>query len=319
MNDTTPRHSSEIIVDQPVLDPAKRPDPPAGWTRPKVRADYSDQPWIPHGTMRGYNQNCSCDACRRANRRSQLWYVLRKRERDGLPPVEAKRPAAQGPRTSTRLRELAYELVRAYTPDLFLTIVEESDPDEDIETTIVELLQEHALDVYRALQEDVDWERAYMPRALPVELLGQDDTPAVPLWPDAGRLLGMTHEQTLVAVKRREFPIVLIDGELAVLVPELRRALVKFHVTPVVEQQPEHEQLALSTHEHVDTLTGVDPDLGDDADEIAVPLWPDAGRAIGWSKSHTYRQAQTGGVLVIEVNGKRMVTLAEIERRKAAS
>lgn len=50
-----------------------------------------DDPYFPHGTLRGYRRGCSCDECRRENRE---WHY-----RTTGVEVKKELPAAQGPRT----------------------------------------------------------------------------------------------------------------------------------------------------------------------------------------------------------------------------
>lgn len=311
-------HSSEIIVDRPVIPDDERPPFPDDFVRHAERGIYSDEPWIPHGTVAGYSYHrCSCEPCRQANMRVQKRYELRRRERDGLPAPTQQR---QSPRAATtRAADLLVDLIMSYTPDLYVSVIGEADNYDDGVQQLVELIREESPETWADVERHVLWERNYPVRAL-APLESDSGEFVLPLWPDAGRLLGMTRERTLEAVQRRELPVVLVDGELCVLGREVAARLQP--IVADVEPEPAEPVAAepVAGHEHVDTLRGAQLSLDDDdVTAIAVPLWPDAGQQLGLSRSSTYKRAAEGQLLVCEIDGKRMVTLAEIERQRAAS
>jgi len=51
---------------------------------------------------------------------------------------------------------------------------------------------------------------------------------------------------------------------------------------------------------------------------LTVPLWPEAGRMLGFGKEKTYREARKGNIKTLPIPGKAMVPKAWIEKITAA-
>lgn len=51
---------------------------------------------------------------------------------------------------------------------------------------------------------------------------------------------------------------------------------------------------------------------------LTVPLWPDAGRALGYGKQKTYLEANRGTIKTLPIPGKKLVPVAWLEKVTAA-
>jgi excisionase family DNA binding protein len=58
------------------------------------------------------------------------------------------------------------------------------------------------------------------------------------------------------------------------------------------------------------------PQLGHDArlEKLAVPLWPDAGKALGLSRNHTYDAARAGEIPTVKFGRTIRVPLAALRK-----
>jgi|COG998Drversion2_1049125.scaffolds.fasta_scaffold3907496_1 hypothetical protein len=55
-----------------------------------------------------------------------------------------------------------------------------------------------------------------------------------------------------------------------------------------------------------------------DIESLTVPLWPDAGRLLGYGKEKTYREARKGNIKTLPIPGKQMVPKAWLTKITAA-
>lgn len=55
-------------------------------------------------------------------------------------------------------------------------------------------------------------------------------------------------------------------------------------------------------------------DAATPAQRRTMPLWPDAGRALGLKKSSTYEAAKRGEIPVITIGRRKLVPIAAFER-----
>lgn len=51
---------------------------------------------------------------------------------------------------------------------------------------------------------------------------------------------------------------------------------------------------------------------------LTVPLWPDAGQALGLGRCTTYKKADTGEIKTLPMSGKRLVPVAWLEKITSA-